>query len=61
MMFNKFVLFFDDLVWKIQNFLNLNNHLVLGLVIFFLILFSALGAKWLAVLIALIYIMIKVT
>lgn len=60
-MFLKMVRNIDNFFWRVQNFCKDNNYFIMAFVIFFLFLFSALGAKWLAVLIALIYIMIKVS
>lgn len=60
-MIDKIVNVVDNFFWKVQNFCKHNNSFVMGFVIFLLLLFSAVGAKWLAVLIALIYIMIKVS
>ncbi len=52
---------FTDFVFEVQQFLNYHNNEIMFLLAFIVILLFGFGAKNLALLIALIYIMAKVT
>jgi hypothetical protein len=58
---NNIVHLIDNYVMLLQSFCTQNKHFVTASVIFFMFFLSAVGAKWLAILIALIYLMIKVS